>query len=386
MRIGIDARKIGPTGIGRYVTELLLEFIADPKSQVEWHLFVLPESRSLIPAAILNSKKVMIHNTNAGYYSLAERFLFAKEIDRLGLDLIHFPNFNIPFGLKTKAVTTIHDLTLLYYPGRRMFWGKRWFYRLVLAWALKKSTAIMTDSRDAASDIRQFAKQRNIALQQRLQVVYLGVNKYFSAKVTKREIKHQLKLLSLVNPYYLVVASDLVHKNVIRTLKAFTLTVSQKSTIPHKLVLVGRFERGGLVERFIESHPILKDRVLIVGAVSNEILRALYAEATGLVFCSLKEGFGLPILEAYSVGCPVITSSTSSMKEIAGEAAYLANPNNEDSISKAMVKLLNLKKDGRELKKRLAIGKEIANSYSWRKTAQQVMTVYLNACHKKESS
>lgn len=375
MRVGIDARKLGPTGIGRYVSELLLAAVKlDPT--IEWHLFVQPDYKKIIEPSLAKNEQISFHVTTVGYYSWREQFGWARQLDRYGLDLIHFPNFNIPRGLKTKAVTTIHDLTLLTFPGRRMFWGKRWLYGQVLQRSLRQATAIITDSQDSATDIRQFAHNKGLKLGQRLQVISLGVSDYFWAKVWQRDLNAELALLNLVNPFFLVVASDFKHKNVILTLQAFAKLVAKTKSLPHKLVLVGRFGVNGATERWLNDHAAVKSRVLIAGVVNNETLRALYHQATALVFCSLKEGFGLPILEAYASGCPVITSNRSSMRELAGDAALLVDPTSMAAISQAMSKMLPQSAFTKTKIKQQLLGKKIARSYSWSKCAQALLKIY----------
>lgn len=375
MRIGIDARKLGLTGIGRYVSELLQAAVKLDQT-IEWHLFVQPDYQKIIEPSLAKNDQISFHVTTVGYYSWREQFGWARELDRFGLDLIHFPNFNIPRGLKTKAITTIHDLTLLTFPGRRMFWGKRWLYGQVLQRSLRQAAAIITDSQDSATDIRQFAKQHDLKLGQRLQIISLGVSDYFWASVPPREIKTELALLNLVNPFFLVVASDFKHKNVTTILQAFAALVAKAKSLPHKLVLVGRFGVNGAIEQWLQEHEAIKNRVLIAGVVNNETLRALYHQATALVFCSLKEGFGLPILEAYACGCPVITSNSSSMRELAHDAALLVDPTSATAITQAMSKILPSTVNDNAKQKRQLLGKKIARSYSWSKCAQALLKIY----------
>lgn len=375
MRIGIDARKLGPTGIGRYVSELLLAAVK-LDSTIEWHLFVMPDYEKIIEPSLAKNNQLSFHVTTVGYYSWREQFGWARELDRYGLDLIHFPNFNIPRRLKTKAVTTIHDLTLLSYPGRRMFWGKRWLYGQVLQRSLRQAAAVITDSQDSATDIRQLAKRSDLKLGKRLQIIPLGVSDFFWAKVWQREINAELGLLNLVNPFFLVVASDFKHKNVTTILRAFAALVAKTKSLPHKLVLVGRFGVNGATEQWLKEHEAIKNRVLIAGVVNNETLRALYHQATALVFCSLKEGFGLPILEAYACGCPVITSNRSSMSELAQGGALLVDPTNITAITQALSKMLPQSLYSNTKTKQQLLGKKIARSYSWSKCAQAVLNIY----------
>jgi len=374
MNIGIDGRKLGKTGIGRYVQELIKE-LAERNPKDHWHIIVSPNYRDYLDEELASLENVSAHITLARYYSLTEQLDFGRELDRLGLDLIHFPNFNVPQIIKTPFVITVHDLTLLKYPGRRMFFGKRIFYKFVLGRALKRALYIITDSKDAKKDIKKFMARGRIRNKKRIKVVPLAAAKIFKEKLSKLHHRQSLKDLGMSNPYFLAVGSDLRHKNITRIINAYWQLIKEDDT-PYKLALVGKYSQDGPIMTMIHRSDTLSSRVSVMGAVSDGELRTLYKGAQALVFTSLKEGFGLPILEAFKTGCVVITSNRSSMKELAGNGAILVNPLSTDEIKGAMRQSIDKLK---LVAKKKAEGRKIAKKYSWSKTARLTYAIYEKA-------
>ncbi len=374
MNIGIDARKLGKTGIGRYVQELTKE-LAEQNPKDNFYLIVSPNYKDHLDDDLVEQENVSAHISLAGYYSLSEQLDFGRELDRLGLDLIHFPNFNVPQFIKTPYVITVHDLTLLHYPGRRMFFGKRLFYRYVLGKALKRAQYIITDSKDSKRDIKSFMSHGRIRNKKKIRVVPLAAARIFKEKVSKLHQSQGIKSLGLASPYFLAVGSDLKHKNIRRIIKAF-LKLAKGSDQPYKLALVGKYNQTGPILNLINNSDTLATRVTVMGAVTDKELRILYKGAQALVFVSLKEGFGLPILEAFKAGCLVITSNKSSMKEIAGKGAIIVDPQKTDSIYAAMRD--SVEKPKLVLKKKM-VGRKIAKKYSWSKTARLTYAIYEKA-------
>ena len=146
-----------------------------------------------------------------------------------------------------------------------------------------------------------------------------------------------------------------------------------KSSIPHHLVTVGGdgwdFQE---VKNLVSSFGLV-DRVHFLGYVSDEQLRTLYAQATLFIYPSLFEGFGLPVLEAMASGCPVITSSISSLPEVAGDAALLINPHSVGDVTVAMESICNNPDFANELK---IMGRKRASLFSWKRCAEETLLVY----------
>lgn len=372
--IGIDARKLGPTGIGRYTAELVLA-LAKLKPEHMFHLLVLPDYENTFWQSTLNNlPNVTVHVTTANYYSVTEQLQYGTEIDRLGLDLIHFPNFNTPRSLKTPLVVTVHDLTLLSYAGRKMWPGKRWLYQMVLNRTLQRADSIIVGSKDTARDVGRYMRQLGRRyLREDITVIPHGVSAVFSQKMTPAEVRLGLQDLSIANPYFLVVGAQLVHKNVHGILAAMAELLEDPIAQPYKLVIAGNRTKPAAHLTELLRDPRLADRIIWVGPVADAQLRTLYHGAAALVFPSFKEGFGLPVLEAFACGCPVITSRRSSLPEVGGTAAWYINPDKPAEITRAMRRII---KSPNEVSRKVAVGRRRVKQFMWSKAAALTWKVY----------
>ena len=371
--IGIDARKLGPTGIGRYTAELVTA-MATLQPNHQFHLIVLPEYQQTYWTALAGLSNISVHVTTAGYYSVAEQLRYGAELDQLGLDLIHFPNFNTPRHLKTPMVVTVQDLTLLSYAGRKMWLGKRQLYQVALNTTLKQAAAIIVGSIDTKKDLERYLKRsKRLSLGREITVIPHGVSDIFQQTMTKSEIAAGLRDLSLVNPYFLVVGAQLQHKNVHGVLQAFINLLKEDPALPFKLVIAGtKTDPAPHLDALLKDST-LQDRLLWMGPVDDISLRTLYKGATALVFPSFKEGFGLPVLEAFASGCPVITSKRSSLPEVGGTAAWYVDPANTAELVTAMRRTIR-RTDA--VKRKIAIGKRRVAQFQWSKAAAATWRVY----------
>jgi len=177
--------------------------------------------------------------------------------------------------------------------------------------------------------------------------------------------------IDIKNPYLLYVGNAFPHKNLKSLIKAFKVVLSSKSAL--KLVLVGK------IDSFYRSFQVLckelkiEKSVIFAGRVSDKELKWLYQNALIYVFPSFLEGFGLPGLEAMENGLPVISSDSSCLPEIYGDAALYFNPYNIEEITKAILELLNNKDLKNELIKK---GYKRIKKFSWEKCAQETLDIY----------
>ena len=177
-------------------------------------------------------------------------------------------------------------------------------------------------------------------------------------------------------PYVLCVAGTDPSKNVKNLIGAFSRLPSEIRR-QHHLVLVGDVKRCKALQQLVKEQGIAEQTVF-TGLVSDPQLVALYQQASAFVFPSLYEGFGFPVLEAMACGCPVITSSTSSLPEVAGKAGILVNPNNTTELMEAMTQVLTDTALARTLRK---MGREQAEKFSWEKTARATADLYQKVGH-----
>ncbi len=252
-------------------------------------------------------------------------------------------------------VTTVHDVDFLKNQELLSSRGKNFFPR---AWekALERSDVLVCPSQSVADDAVAYG-----ASAEKTVVIPWGVE-----TVAISDSQSLLQRFALPSDYILWVGTQEPRKNLANIVKAL-------ETTNHHLVIVG--PRGWNIDSK-ELFASLGDRVHLVGWVDEVTLRAFYAQAKLFLFPSLAEGFGLPILEAMAQGTPVITSNVSAMKEIAGSAALLVNPQKPTSIANAITYCFEDKKLCEVLGEQ---GKKRAAEFSWTSTAQKYIDVFKKA-------
>jgi glycosyltransferase involved in cell wall biosynthesis len=300
---------------------------------------------------------------------------FKDRFNLNSVDLIHYPYFDfffltLPFFKKKKTVVTVHDCTPLvlpqsYPPGVR---GKIKFY--LQRMSLKGVSAVIADSESSKKDIVRFLG----VPEKKIKVIYLAADRQY------QKISQSGKWPSLIRKKYnpgenfiLYVGDINPNKNLPRLIRTFAGLPQD-----YNLVLVGKaFKNPRLAEvkslNWLIRELGLQKRIRFPGFVPDKELVKIYNLAK--VFClpSLYEGFGFPILEAMACGCPVVTANTSSMPEVAGEAAVLVDPNSEKSILEGLRKII----ENSDLRNQLIDkGFKRAEEFSWQKTAQETIAVY----------
>ncbi|HHT5678574.1 TPA: glycosyltransferase family 4 protein [Raoultella planticola] len=257
------------------------------------------------------------------------------------------PGYNAPLFFLKKTILTVHDLNHIDVDHNSNLL-KKIYYRFVLRRACRRSRKIFTVSEFSKKRICEWA---DIPSSQ-VDVVGNGVSEEFNPNIKPYEGK-----------YILVVGNRKRHKNELRALKAFSI-----ANIPKDINLLFTGEQSEELESYISNHN-LQDRVFFMGRVDNNKLASLYKGARMLLFPSLYEGFGLPVIEAMACGTPVITSNTTSLPEVSGDAAILVDPLNINEI-KAAIESLNF--DSELCSKLIKRGLERAKMFSWENTAEKI--------------
>lgn len=267
------------------------------------------------------------------------------------LDVLFVPAHTLPLfrkpGLKT--VITVHDLGSEYLPSTHQI-KQRLYLGFMQRYQLKTASKIIAVSEATKEDL-----VKRIGLKpEKITVVYEG----YDNKIFKPIKNNQSKT------YYLFVGTIQPRKNLERLIRAFV-------KVDKTLIIVG--QKGWLSDEIYQLPKKLKieDRVKFLGYVPDEKLPSLYSGAIALVFPSLFEGFGLPILEAQACGCPVITSNLSSMPEVAGQGAIYVNPYSVQSIRDGMIKIMN-----NDLRFKIKdLGFKNIKRFSWEKCARETLQV-----------
>ena len=267
--------------------------------------------------------------------------------------ILHAPTPVTPFWKKPKCklIITVHDLTPLIFPQYHN-WRRRIFFRLFLKHIISMSDAIIVDSQTTKKDVSTFFSTP----ENKINVVHLASD--------MKPVNVQLpSKYGLRGDYLLYVGTVEPRKNLLRLFEAFN-QLDQKL----KLVIVGV---SGWDNKAV--YQTKNPNIIFTGYVPEEDLPVFYCNAKLLVYPSLYEGFGIPILEAMNCGCPVITSNISSMPEVAGDAALLVDPYSVEEIKCAVQRLLS---DAKLRKRLIDNGVRQASRFSWEKTANETIKVY----------
>lgn len=367
MKIGIDARMYGSgfTGIGRYTYELIRN-LAELDDQHEYTVFLRKEAFDEFEPPNERFKKRL---AEFPHYSFAEQTKFLKLLNSTELDLMHFCHFNAPIRYKKPYIVTIHDLTLSFYPGKKMnsFW-RRMVYRMVLKAVSKQALKIIAVSEHTKRDLEKILNVPS----DKIDVIYNGVTPEFAEK-TELKKADMMKKLGLQKPYFLYTGVWRDHKNIVGMIKAFD-QVNEDLGEQYNLVITGR--ENPSYHEIPDTIKALKleEDVHLVGMVSEEDLRALYQHALAYVFPSFYEGFGLPPLEAMQSGTPVVASNKSAIPEVCGEGnALFFDPESVDDMREKMRMIAT----DASLRQRLVDrGFERVKTFDWRKMAAKVLELY----------
>lgn len=298
------------------------------------HSFILLRERR--DPSITSVKQVVVPNFRIGLGFAALRLFFIvplvlwwHKVDAV-FEPAHFGPFNLP--RRILRITMIHDLTPFLFPQYHRFHSQL-LQKIFLPGILRRADLILTNSKYTAEDILRFFPDTR----SKVVPIHLGCDPEFKPMISTSYQKEA----GINTPYWLAVGTIEPRKNLVRLLEAYA-SWRAKTSQEVQLVIVG--QKGWKSEAFYEAleKNTYKSSVVLTGYVSDKVLAGLYAHAIGLVYPSEYEGFGLPVLEALTCGCPVICSGVSSLPEVGGEAAYYVDPLISSSIVEQMTRVYNL--------------------------------------------
>jgi glycosyltransferase involved in cell wall biosynthesis len=300
---------------------------------------------------------------------------FRAIVKRLGCDLVHIPHlFWIPRGLSCPYVLTVHDLLEHMYGSRNASSMRRSMHFYMTRRVLRRAARVIAVSQFTKNEIEKLLAIPD----DRIEVVYNAIDERFlhgHASDADREMIAQRYLVNY--PFILYAGAIRPHKNVVRIIEAFSALKSElqkEQQFPDlKLIIIGDdLSSHPRVRRTVVRSGVQND-VRFLGFVPIEVLRIFYDVAKVFVFPSLYEGFGLPPLEAMAHGTPVVTSNTSSLPEVAGNAALLVNPENVFEIRRALQRVLIDPVLRAQMKQR---GYEQAQRFSWISSVSRILEIY----------
>jgi glycosyltransferase involved in cell wall biosynthesis len=282
------------------------------------------------------------------------------------IDVLHSLHYTLPLYAPASRVVTFHDLTMLQSPLLHTR-SRRWIMPVYMRLAWRLADAILFVSASTEKDAeRLFPPSQKCRA-----VTPLGVSDNAFVNVSASEIREWVTQFELTQPYLLFVGTIEPRKNLVRLIQAFEAIADQFPQCT--LVLAG--ELGWDYEPVVQaatSSPV-SHRIRHIGYVSDQARRVLLAGCSALVYPSLYEGFGLPVVEGMAAGVPVITSNVSSLPEVAGTAALLVDPTSVEQLSNAMKTLLMEPNLAKEYGRR---GRERARTFSWSRTAAMTYRAY----------
>lgn len=392
MRLGIDCRTIlnpgfgEQAGVGHY-TYFLTQHLLRVDRENEYVLFFdeqIPQEAIL--ELIAGRPKTTVRRFPFYAYRRALPFIYSHLlvpgfIARERLDLFHAPGGQLPFFHTGRSVITIHDLAIFDHP--------EWFpestferflsTRILLPRAVQRAAKIIVPSKSTAKDLMRIFKISD----QNISIIPHGV---ISPSLSKPEVMSKEELCEkyhLGGRYLLYLGTIEPRKNIPMLIRAFGKLRASGNFDDLALVIAGA--RGWKYDEVFEEIEKINQQlapqmpVKYVGYVTTQEKLVLMKNASGFIYPSRYEGFGLPVLEAMSLGTPVITCNTSSLPEVVGEAGILIDPNDEDELVDAMKKLLN------NDPWRVILGQTgqvRATEFTWTKTAEQTLKVYQNILEK----
>lgn len=363
--VGIDCRKAQDFGIGTYIRGLV-GGLAQIDTTTRYRLLVSPEGREALGELPPNFELV---NEASRVYSLREQFTLPWRLSRLHLDLYHATHYVLPLYVPARVVVTLHDIIHLLFPeflpNRLAFHYAR---RMILR-SLERGDRIVAVSERTRSDLIDYFDIDG----EKIEVVYNGVDSRFRERLDPSERRARLARLGISGEYLLFVGNPKPHKNLDRVLQAFARVREGAPTEPLELVCVGARESEIFKLRRQAERLGVGDRVRWLGFVEDAALPVLYQGATLLLYPTLYEGFGLPVVEAMASGTPVVTSSTSALEEIGRGAAELVDPLDVEALAAAITRLLADPAARRDLAER---GTRRAQKFQWPLAAQRTRAIY----------
>jgi len=374
MRIGIDctAAVHQRAGIGRYTRELV-GTLARLDRRNQYVLFVAGKPVPGSPA--LGLSQVLENNFRVRSVPLSDRIMaILWHRFRLPLpveafigrvDIFHSPDFVLP-PTRARTILTVHDLSFLRVP-ECFNANLRIYLEEAVPRSVRRADLVLADSKSTKRDLVGLLG----ANPARVKVVYPGVDERFCPIANGVVLEEVRTRYGLPQRFVLSLGTLQPRKNFSRLIEAYSLLVTHYLSL--KLVIVGG--KGWFYDEiFAKVRELgLEGRVIFPGFIAEEDLPALYSLAELLVFPSLYEGFGLPPLEAMACGVPVVTSNTSSLPEVVGDAGLMVQPTDVEGLAEAMGHALE---DRALREKMIERGLRQARKFNWEKSARRLLRIY----------
>ena len=376
MKIGIEGQRLfrkKKHGMDMVALELIRN-LQEIDYENDYVIFVKPDTDDNVLKQTANFKIVKL---KGGFYPFWEQFSLPRAARKEGCEILHCTSNTAPVNSRIPLVVTLHDIIYMESSYLKILKGSGTMYqkvgnvyrRLVIPRIVRMSNKIITVSHFEKNRIAQFF---GIEGDDRLTAVYNGVSEHFKPVKDKAELQRVKTKYNLPDQYFFFLGNTDPKKNTKGTLKAFSDFIQQTGT-DYKLVMLD-YDRDELEKLLDEigDKPLI-DRIVLTGYVVNTDLPSIYCQCEVFLYPSLRESFGIPMLEAMACGVPVITSNTSSMPEVAGSAALIIDPYKPEQITNALIQITN-----NIILKQQLIEKGLQQSvkFSWKAMASEILEIY----------
>lgn len=367
MKIAIEAQRIfriNKHGMDFVALETIRE-LQNIDHHNEYFILVAPgDDHCLTP-----SENFHIIEVKCPTYPLWEQLALPKAIRKIKPDILHCTSNTAPIYCSTPLVLTLHDIIFLEKrasSNSSLYQNMGWYYRrFVVPRILSKCKKIITVSQFECDRIRETLHLPD----KQIMAIHNGFSSHFhpleeTYEITRKYIKEKEYLFFLGN-------TD-PKKNTPGTLKAYSIYLKQSQ---HPLPLLIADLQESVIDQILRQENIeeIKPMLYFPGYITHADLPAIYNGAQTFLYTSLRESFGIPLLEAMACGTPVVTSNTSAIPEIAGPGAILVDPEDENAIAHELIKL---EENSAYRTQQVTYGLERIKSFSWNQTAQKILNVY----------
>ena len=367
MRIGIEAQRIfrkNKHGMDYVVLQEIIE-LQKMDHRNEYYIFVAPGPDKCLE----DTSNVHIIEIEGNFYPTWEQISLPKVANEVGVELLHCTSNTAPIRCNIPLILTLHDIIFLEprdKQNKSLYQNLGWFYRrMVVPRILKKCRRIITVSEFEQNNIisKLGLPRKQVAM------IYNGYNDWFRPM---EDTDCVFAKYMAERGYLFFLGNTDPKKNTERTLIAYSKYL-ERSSVKRKLLMadLDRHYLNDIIERnHIEN---ILSHIEMPGYIVNTDLPYVYSAAFAFLYTSLRESFGIPLLESMACGTPVVTSNTSSIPEIAGPDAILVNPESADEICEQLLKLEN---DNTFYQQQVEMGLQRAKLFSWKYTADQLLSLY----------
>lgn len=370
MKIGIDTYSFDKpgdnfgVGPGVYVWHLLPKLVEAGKEHT-YYIFCNKENENMVPRGDnIHLVKNALPNKIRALRILHEQIFIPIMFEKHKMDMVHYLGNNISYALQKYSVLTVYDLMWKYYLDRGEKSIKYQYFNMTVPASVKMAKEVITISKYVAGELHRNYKKPESALNPILLAAgtLIDNDEETEAKIKK---KYPYK-------YIYTVTTSMPHKNLKVLMQAFK-KLKIKRQYGGKLVITGQLKGAYYkqTESFIKENRLEKE-IIMTGFISEEEKSFCYKNADMMVYPSLYEGFGLPVLEAMAAGTPVVASQAASIPEVGGDACIYFDPESEDDLCVKILGALRQKKKSKKIEE----GKARAMTFTWKNVAERTLAVY----------